>query len=174
MQRCSHSTQALSLGEFASHRVASGGLVIFCKPHFKQAFQESGGKYSSLASDVPPASPGPRTASPGASYRPSGLALFDDDHVPVPPKREPPKKDKSAFESGFPVEFVLGGTPSKMAGNKCAACNAKVFPFCKLEKDGQLWHADCFKCTVCQAQLTAANSGKDGEGKPACLKHAAR
>ena len=186
--------QALSLGEFASHRLPSGGLLIFCKPHFKQAFQESGGKYSSLAAEgsMPPASP-QAGAAPSASYRPSGLALFDDDHPAPVPKREPPKKDKAAFESGFPQEYQLNlGSAKKMDGNKCTTCSGKVFPFCKLEVGGQLYHHDCFKCAVCQMQLTEKTArtpirqthslltltppqaGWDAEGKPACLKHSKR
>jgi LIM domain len=172
---CAHScSKALSLGEFASYRLPSGGLVIFCKPHFKQAFQESGGKYSGLAAEgsVPPSSP-LTGASPSQSYRPSGIALFDDDQPAIVHKREPAKKDKSAFESGFPQEFKLGSA-SKMLVNKCTACSTKVFPFCKVEFEGQLYHNDCFKCAVCQLQLTEKTADCDADNKPACFQHRRR
>jgi cysteine/glycine-rich protein len=39
--RCKHCDKALSAGNYS----ANDG-VLFCKPHFKQLFAESGGKYN--------------------------------------------------------------------------------------------------------------------------------
>ena len=129
----------LTLGEFASVRVASG-LALFCKPHFKQSFLEAG-RYDTIASEANSA-----PLSPSAKYRPSGVTLFEEHEVAVPQEpaqqRRKEGRPKEAFESGHPAEFRIGQVTG-LASSKCTACAGKVFMFSKLEtKEGLCYHKD--------------------------------
>ena len=96
----------LSRSEYASHRISSTAVALFCKPHFRQSFLERG-RYADLAAEpnAAPPSPGAAGASP---YRPSGIALCSDDEEahtpPPPPKRKETNKTPQDFESGFEPE----------------------------------------------------------------------
>ena len=99
-------SQVLSLSEYASHRISSTAVALFCKPHFRQSFLERG-RYADLAAEPNAAPPSPAAA--GASpYRPSGIALFSEDEEahtpPPPPKRKETNKTPQDFESGFEPE----------------------------------------------------------------------
>jgi hypothetical protein len=153
------------------------GLALFCKPHFRQNFLDSGGRYGAQGATAAPAAAvasGPSGLTP---YKPSCEVLFSDDeeaHTPVvAPVRSTPTKNAKDFESGFEPEWKPQGAKS-MASTKCAKCAAKVFPICKLElpDGGGVYHVDCFRCAICNAHLglPTYEMGKDGSLR--CLKHA--
>ena len=154
------------------------GLALFCKPHFRQNFLDSGGRYGAPGANAAPA--GAVASGPSgiiSPYKPSCEVLFSDDeesHTPAAaPVRATPTKNAKDFESGFEPEWKPQGAKS-MVSSKCAKCAAKVFPICKLElpDGGGVYHVDCFRCAICTAQLSLQTSEVGKDGSLRCMKHA--
>jgi LIM domain len=154
-------------------RLPQRGLALFCKPHFRQNFMDSGGRYTVAdASTSKEAAPAPAPA-----YKPSCVTLFSDDEADHTPAaslvvRKTPQKPAASFDSGFEPEYKLGeAKPLQTKG--CAKCGAKVFPICKLElPDGSgIYHVDCFRCSVCSVHLRVGSYEASEDGSLRCMKH---
>ena len=147
----------------------------FCKPCFKKVFMLRG-KYSDVAGGAKKeakeaAAEGgaaveaaPPTAAAAAVPAAAASAASAATAVPVKPGAWVPK----APAEGSAGDSKYGG------GKKCAVCTKSVYTAePKVEADGKIWHASCFKCEECKSQITLEKWAQL-EGKNFCKMCAAR
>lgn len=79
-------------------------------------------------------------------------------------------KTAADFESGFEPEYKPAEVKA-LPAKTCAKCGKKVFPVCKLEVDGSLYHMDCFRCATCAVHLLPASFALL-DGATYCMQHA--
>jgi len=133
---------------------------------------EQRGKYSDVSSaaapaakkeaaegeGAPAAAPAAAAAAPTPAPAPAAAAAAAAVAAPVKPGAWVPK----APAEGASGDSKFGG------GKKCAACTKAVYPAePKVESDGKIWHATCFKCLECSSKITLA-SWSQLEGRNYC------
>ena len=124
-------------------------------PAAKKEAAVEGGEGAPAAAPAAAAAAAPTPApAPAAAAAPAASAAA----APVKPGAWVPKA---------PAEGA-GGDSKFGGGKKCAACTKAVYPAePKVESDGKIWHATCFKCLECSSKITLA-SWSQLEGRNYC------
>ena len=154
--------------------VDTGGN-LYCKPHFTQLLQASGGKYNlgNAAAEPPSAAPKPSPA-PVPAPAPAATPAASDSVMATTPAQAPaaaltPAGDAPAKSAAPKVKrtFSFGGG----GGEKCHRCRKTVYLAERAQAQGNVFHKLCFTCTECNSKLSANNWCVDTGGNLYCKPH---
>jgi hypothetical protein len=132
------------------------------------------GKYSDVSSAAAPAKKEAAPAAEGGEGAPAAAAAAAaaPAAAPAAAAAAPAAAAAAPVKPGAWVPKAPaegGGGESKFGGGKkCAACTKAVYPAePKVEADGKIWHATCFKCLECASKITLS-SWSQLEGRNYC------
>ena len=132
----------------------------FCKPCYKKVFMLRG-EYSDVGGSAPTFAGSTATATAGEGG--AGESATTSAAAAAPPYTAPAPAPAAAAKVASPAPKPTGTTPapageSKFGGGaKCPVCAKSVYAAePSVAADGNKFHAACFRCLECKAQLTLA------------------
>lgn len=166
--RCTHCNSKLALTGYAMINKDP-----YCKPHFKQLFQSSGGKYDRAFGSVFSNSSDPmmkgrteRCGSGPSSRSPSVENDTSETEKGVPPSVASIVEEsrlRTSSENTFLKPGAMDAEPTRghstsatipSSSSKCTMCKKSVYRVERLDVDKMVFHKACFKCFHCKSKLT--------------------